>query len=247
MPSLFFQFRLEPNIREQEYENVLRFSGRKKEELTAMFGPKVKITFGLLDDVDAIVLGATAGGSIATEPTDKLEPWMAFLREARKRGIPILGFNYGAHLMTLSFGGSVTRDERCKDIGSRMVRKTEDAFLDPLLKSFPSFFVVQVGHIDRIAELPPRARILLTSSDLENECWSLPGEGIYAFEPQLDLDQDSFIKRLIDYQETYAADPGELEHAILSLQPSPESPNILRSFFDNVVRNRLSSSASIGQ
>ena|SRR3989338_950102 len=235
MPSLFFQFRLEPNIREQEYENVLRFSGRKEEELTALFGPKIKIEFKLLDGADAIVLGATGEGSITAEPLNVLEPWMAFLREARKRGIPIVGFNYGAHLMTLAFGGSVTRDEQRKEIGSRTVRKTQDASPDPLLKSLPNSFVVQVGHIDRVAELPPGARLLLTSDDWENECWSLPGEGIYAFEPQLDLDQDSLIERLIDYQETYAADPGELEHVILSLQPSPESPKILRSFFDNVV------------
>lgn len=242
MRVLFFQFRGESDVREKEYDNVLRFSGLQKDELLSLFGSKMKPDPNLFDGADAIVFGATGSNSITTEPSDRLEPWIRFLREARARHIPMIGFNYGAQLMTLAFGGAVTRDEYRKEIGSRTVERTAEAKEDLLFRFFPDTFVVQVAHTDRMEELPPGARLLLTSDSWKHECWGFPGEAIYACEFQLDLDEESLAGRLIDYQTFYVKDPGELEHAILSIKPSPESPKILRAFFQDVVSKEPSHS-----
>ena len=237
MRALFFQFRHESDLRVQEYEQVLRFSGLEKKELISIYGSKVKPSFKYLDAVDGIVIGATGKGSITTEPAERLEPWMMFFREARRRHIPMIAFNYGAHLLALSFGGVVTRDENRKIIGSLVVRKTSQANDESLFASLPEQFVVQAGHIDRVETLPPGARCLLSSQEEENECWCISEDRIYAFECQLDLDQESLTKQLIDYQETYATAPGELEHYVLSLKPSPESTKILGLFFNKIVKH----------
>lgn len=236
MKALFIQFRRDPKMREQEYANVLRFSGLSKSELISVSAEKVKPSKELLNDMEAVVVGATGKSSITGDDPVTLEAWMDVLREARTRHLPIIGFNYGAHLLTLAFDGSVTRDEAKKELGTRMVKKEPEAEKDALFHLLPESFAVQVGHIDRIDTIPAQAQSLLSSVSSENECWCFPGEGIYACEFQLDLDKESFAQRIIDYQETFASKPGELEHYILSIKPSPEANKILSLFFKHIVK-----------
>lgn len=236
MRVLFIQFRRDPKMREQEYENVLRFSGLEKNELRSVSAEKTKPSTSLLEGVEAVIIGATGKSSITDDEPVVLEAWMDVLRAAREQRLPMIGFNYGAHLLTLAFDGSVTRDEAKKELGTRMVKKEMGATKDPLFHLLPETFAVQVGHIDRIDTIPPHAEPLLSSVSSKNECWGFPGEGIYACEFQLDLDKESFAQRIIDYQDTFASKPGELEHYILSIKPSPEATKILQLFFRYIVK-----------
>ena len=222
-------------MRKNEYENILRFSGLSEKELIGFDGTNGCISQDDLDKYDAILLGATGDGSIMKESYEKLTKCIEMLKIARKRGVPMLGFNYGAHLLTLAFDGSVTRDQSSKEIGSCTVKKEDGAKDDPIFKNLPDEFVAQIGHIDSIERIPPGSIHLLSTCSCKYDAWAYPDEGIYAIELQVDLDMDMLASRLINYQEIFASEPGELEHYILSLQPSPETKQILPLFFSKVV------------
>ncbi|MDA1038653.1 MAG: hypothetical protein O2877_03120, partial [bacterium] len=110
---------------------------------------------------------------------------------------------------------------------------------DPVFADFPREFCVQKGHFDHIETIPVGAQVVLTSHESACECWVFEGEGIYAMEFQPDLDQDKLISLLIDSKEIYLREPGELEHCILSLRPTPEAKNILPHFISKVVEKRF--------
>lgn len=238
MRVLLVQFRDDKKVSQSEYENILRVSNLSNKDFVRFDGHDACMTSDSLEGVDAMILCATGGDSVVKDSNEKLSGCVEVLKQARDKKIPMLGFNYGAHLLTLAFGGSVTGSQVPKEIGSCKVNKEQSADSDPIFKNFPSSFIVQVGHMDYIERIPPGSVHLLNTDKCKYEAWAYPEEGIYAFEFQVDLDMDAIASRLIDYQDLFAVGHGELEHRILSLQPSPETTQILPLFFSEVVNKK---------
>lgn len=237
MRVLFLQFR-DDESRTHERDSVLKLSGLQSSDLKIMQVNRRLPTLSDLDGVQAILLGATGQETIMKEDPVRLDQLAIFLREARNRKISMLGFNYGAHLLTIVFGGSVVHDPSTKEVGICTVMKDEDSKNDPIFKHFPDRFYVLTGHINRIESLPSGAQLLLHSEKCPFEGWGFPTEGIYALEFQVELDTDTLAQRLVAYQETFVSEPGELEHYLLTLQATPESLRVLPLFFSEVVEKR---------
>jgi len=237
MRILLVQSRNQESNKGQEFRNVLHSSGLSSDEVILVDSRK-GLDQKLLNQIDGIILGATSSRCINTESPENLLKSTHFLMEARNKGISMLGFNYGAHLLSIAFGGSVCHDHHGKEIGTYEVKKTEHANNDPIFGVFSSKFDVQKGHYDHMETIPSGADVILVSGESECECWVFRGEGIYAMEFQPDLDQDTLTRLLIDSKDTYAKEPGELEHCILSLRPTPEAKNILKRFISEVVEKQ---------
>jgi len=189
-----------------------------------------------LTGVQAVIFGSTGRRSITEEETSELSRLVRFVKRVDDHGVPMLGINYGAHLLTLAFGGSVVRDLEKREIGSTEVRKTDQAANDPILRHLPDRFVVQQGHVDHIEAIPPGATPLLVGGEGEVELWAFEEKGIYASEVQLDLDKEQLIDRLVYYNESYIQEPGELASCILHLQSSPDATRFLPLFLSEVVQ-----------
>jgi GMP synthase-like glutamine amidotransferase len=135
-----------------------------------------------LDDVDhVVVLGAFPSVN------DDL-PWIAdevdWLREADRRGVPILGICFGAQALCVAFGGQVEKAPHM-EIGWTMV--------EPVAGD-----VVPAGpwlefHGDRC--LPPQAATLLASNDLCVQAFRLGKHLGVQFHPEVD---GATLKRWLD-------------------------------------------------
>lgn len=238
MHAILIQFRKDADMCKQELDCYLRFSGLKKDELTVVHARKDGLKEKMLEGADALLLGSTGRGCIVREDGAFLEACKNFLRLARSRHIPMLGINYGAHLLTICFGGSVTHDSSRREVGSCMVQQQEAAKADPIFRHLPLTFNAQMAHVDVIATLPLSAVHLLTSDLCTFEAWAFPQEGIYAVEFQADTDEQELAERLVNYKETYADEPGGLEHVMMRLHPSPDATRVIPLFFKEVVEKR---------
>ncbi|MDA1038478.1 MAG: hypothetical protein O2877_02190, partial [bacterium] len=106
MRILLVQSRDQESNREREFNNVLSFSGLSSGEIFSVDSRR-GLDEKIFENIDAIILGATSNRCINTESPEYLLRSTHFLTEARRVGIPMLGFNYGAHLLTIAFGGTV--------------------------------------------------------------------------------------------------------------------------------------------
>ncbi|MBI2484900.1 hypothetical protein HYW18_01995 [Candidatus Uhrbacteria bacterium] len=238
MKILLIQSRVEPEMRAHERACITECLGLPPSDIHGIDSHKTTLEDIRLSGVDAIILGATGKTCILRESRERVESFSCFAHEARRRRIPMLGINFGAHILTIAFGGSVSHDEEHREVGSYTVRKCVAAAQDPIFRHLPDTFVVQLAHVDRMERPPEEAAVLLSSDGCSTMAWSFPGEGIYALEFQAESDKDDLAARLIGYHETYAGAPGELEYVMLRLRPSPEASRVLPLFLSEVVKKQ---------
>lgn len=100
-------------------------------------------------------------------------PWLiqekAYIADAVKKGLPILGICLGAQLIADQLGGRVTSN-RYKEIGWFPVSLTEDAGQSQLFGNFPMQPLVFHWHGDTF-NLPPGARRIASSPACPNQAF----------------------------------------------------------------------------
>lgn len=98
--------------------------------------------------------GIIVGGSSASVNEDKNKPWIRreieFLREAVKRGIPLLGLCFGHQLIAKTLGASI-EGMGWENYGFAEVRNLRT---DALFEGLGSHFIAPVYHYERVAILP---------------------------------------------------------------------------------------------
>src|SRR5690606_4740213 len=111
------------------------------------------LTEGLLDGVDAVLIGGASAHSVT-----RTYAWTADLvrlcRACAERRLPLFGSCWGHQLIARAFGGRVVHDPTRAEMGTHAVTLTDDGSTDPLFAAFPRRFRVQMGHHDRVSELP---------------------------------------------------------------------------------------------
>jgi GMP synthase (glutamine-hydrolysing) len=109
------------------------------------------------------VAGIVITGS-ASSVTERA-PWMlraeAYIRAVVAEQVPLFGICFGHQLMAQALGGEVRRNPRGREIGTVTVRRTGD---DPLFADLGETFVVNATHVDTVAVVPPRARVVATTA-----------------------------------------------------------------------------------
>jgi GMP synthase (glutamine-hydrolysing) len=99
---------------------------------------------------------------------DEVAPWLPatreLLRDAVRDGLPALGICLGAQLLAVALGGRVTPAPDGPEIGPGLVAKRDLAAEDRLFRPVPFTPDVLHWHYDVVAELPPGAVPLATST-----------------------------------------------------------------------------------
>ncbi|HAM41927.1 MAG: hypothetical protein A3I71_01820 [Omnitrophica WOR_2 bacterium RIFCSPLOWO2_02_FULL_63_16] len=116
-----------------------------------------------LNGIDGLIV---MGGPQSVYDQDR-HPWMAIelalLREALRKGLPILGVCLGAQMLAAALGARVTKNPQ-KEIGWYPVMREPGADGDPLFEAFGSTETVFQWHGDTCAL--PKDAIRLASSPL---------------------------------------------------------------------------------
>lgn len=95
-------------------------------------------------------------------------PWLRttkeLLRDAVERSVPTLGICLGAQLLAAACGGRVLAGSAGPELGAGLLAKRDVAATDVLFAAVPFTPDVIQWHWDEIADLPPQAVLLASSS-----------------------------------------------------------------------------------
>jgi GMP synthase (glutamine-hydrolysing) len=224
------QIRSHREAEEQEYLCFLERCRLRAEQLTAInLVDRPGVRWADVESADALIIGG-AGGHSATEE----HAFTAPLGELVARWIgddrPLFGSCWGHQFMAAELGGSVVTDTAQEEIGSFPIELTAQGRRDPLFATFPERFTVQLGHHDRIEELPPGFVVLARSERCAHQAIRLDGKPVYGSQFHSEMTTEHMRARLLMYRDEYlppGADQDEIERL---LEPSPEVEGLLDRF-----------------
>jgi len=195
----------------------------------------LRVVRPFVDRVDASVLedaaGVTIGGAgwAAFDDIPHYDAFLEVVREARRRGIPMLGICFGAQTLAHMDGGAVVYDGPREEYGTIEVFRGRSAEDDPLLAGTPERFPAQAWHHDRVAALPPGASALAWSQDgAVLQAFRFDDERTWGVQFHPERTAETF-GRLLETR-TPPSDAWPIERIRASLKPSPIAQGLLARF-----------------
>ena len=232
---LVLQIRDEPQIERQEQECFIAFSGLAAGQFSFRnLVERPEVDPGDVEGFDAVVIGGAGAHSVTEE-----YPFTAPLATVVERMVlarqPLFGSCWGHQFIAKALGGMVETDLARKELGTYEIALTPRGEADPWLAGLPRRFAVQLGHHDRVVELPEGAVELAASALCPNQAFRLLDAPVYGAQFHVELDRERMLDRASVYREEYLADHGAMESLERALRPSPESATLLRRFLACVV------------
>jgi GMP synthase (glutamine-hydrolysing) len=175
-----------------------------------------------------IVTGSPAMVSHRHEWSEQAAAWLA---DAFRTGLPMLGVCYGHQLIAHALGGSVGPNPNGRRMGTLAVEIVDNN--DLLLGEFSPSQYFQATHVEAVLEPPPGARVIARSDGDEyhglyfgQAAWGLQ------FHPEFDRDiMDCYVRS----RASVLSGEGIYAQRILdSLRATPSGPKVLRRFADLV-------------
>jgi len=202
---LLMQARNDLEIELQEQQCFLERCQLRPDQLTSLNLPKLgklPLTGSVLDGYDALFIGG-AGDFSAIQNY----PWMPFaldtVREAYDRRVPAFGSCWGHQLIARALGGTVEHDPDRAEMGCLPVELTPAGESDLLFKDFPSFFLANMGHHDRVTALPDNAIELARNASQPFEAFKMADRPMYGTQFHSELNADRLKARLNQYRSSY--------------------------------------------
>ena len=191
----------------------------------------------LLDGADALLIGGAGEYSVTKD-----YPWMPDLldlvRAAYERSLPTFGSCWGHQLIARALGGTVVHDTERAELGCHPVELTAAGREDPLFGSFPPRFLANMGHHDRVTELPAGGVELAFSDTQPHQAFRIDGRPMYGTQFHSELDAARERERLLAYRSYYEElESEEAFQEILScLAETTEVDHLLYDFVQKIVR-----------
>lgn len=180
------------------------------------------------DTAGAIVTGSHAMVTDHAAWSDRLAAW---LRQAHRRDIPLLGICYGHQLLADALGGDVDYHPQGMEIGSVPVDKTAAADDDPLFAGLPRHFKANVVHSQSVRRLPPQATLLASNAFEPHQAFRV-GRNSWGvqFHPEFD---DAAMRCYVEcLADDLAAAGIDAEARRREVVPTAEAASLLRRFGD---------------
>lgn len=236
---LLIQARNTEDIRTQEQECFREHCRVRADQITAVKVQSDPLDADILNHADAVMIGG-AGEYSATMSY----PWMPALtdliRRIADRGMPAFGSCWGHQIIAGALGGRVIHDSALAEIGCGPMMLTEAGKQDPVFGNFPERFLANMGHHDRVSELPPGAVELVVSETQGNQAFRMGDLPIYGTQFHSELDASRMRERFYRYRWNYPelADE-ETFHALQEgLAETTEVDNLLHDFLMETVIGR---------
>lgn len=183
---------------------------------------------------DVVFIGGS-GHYSATATGDWIEQTLDGLRRIHDFGIPMFASCWGFQAMARAMGGTVVHDLDRAELGTHELLLTDAGKEDPIFSSLGDEFLGQMGHEDRVAELPPDAILLASTNRVANQAYRFADRPIYCTQFHPELNRADLLERVQvypQYAEKIAKIPasrfGEL------CREAPETETLLRRFVSHV-------------
>lgn len=226
------QVRERPAVVREEQETFLERCALRPDQLEVTNALTDPLTEDLLDDIDAVMIGGAGAYSVTNT-----YPWtaslVALVRGCYDRRLPLFGSCWGHQFIARAFGGTVIKDLERAEMGTHTVEITEAGRTDPLLCDFPPRFPAQMGHQDRVSELPPGAVELARNTTAPYQAFRLTDRPIYGTQFHSELDAERERQRIVTYRAFYTdvlQSEEAFEATLAALRETPEVDGLLASF-----------------
>jgi GMP synthase (glutamine-hydrolysing) len=234
---LLLQFRVAKEMREQEVRCYLKFGKLNKNQVVAHYLLEEDFDVESLKDYDAVIIGGTGDFGSCDIREKYLKAYKKLEKIAhycKKNKIPALSICL--QVWAAIDGGEVKTDGSRQEVGTFVIKLTEEGKKDVLFEDMPREFKAQVGHKDYVSKIPKGA-VLLAYSDLCPTHAYRVGDREYFLQFHIDLDKKSVVERIKFYgHEGYAPeDPEELKKLFDSIEETPESTGLLEKWVDRIV------------
>jgi len=195
----------------------------------------------MLDKVDALLIGG-AGKYSATQTYPWTEPLHALVRDAVERELPTMGSCWGHQVIVRALGGRVAHDPERAELGCGWVELTDAGADDLLFRQFSRRFRANMGHHDRVLELPP-STIELARNDQPYQAFRMKGMPVYGTQFHSELDATRERERILVYREYYRTalpDEETVRRVLNDLAATTEVDNLLYNFLATFVAHSAS-------
>lgn len=193
---------------------------------------KHRLDPALLDGMHAFMIGG-AGEFSATKDYVWMDDALDLIRAAVERDVPTFGSCWGHQMLARAFGGRVIHDHARAEMGCHEVELSEAGQRDELLGGFPRRFLANMGHHDRVVDLPEGAVELAFNASQPNQAFRLGGTAAYGTQFHSELDAHRERERLIRYRSFYVrelASEEAFQEILSSLADTTEVDHLLHDF-----------------
>lgn len=234
------QARSEPQMIEQEQECFVercRLPRDRFHVVNVVTGDPPQLAD--LENVDVVLIGG-AGAYSAAEDYEWTAPLLDFVRLVVDREMPLFGSCWGHQIIARALGGTVVYDPDHSELGCGWVDRTDAGALDPLFHRFPERFRANMGHHDRVVELPDGA-VELARNGQRYQAFKLEGRPVYGTQFHSELDAERERERILVYREYYRdalPDEETVQYVLNDLADTTEVDHLLYDFLTTFVARR---------
>ncbi len=229
---LLIQARSEADMEAQEQTCFLERCRLRPDQLRCVNVVRDPLTVALFDGIDALMIGG-AGEFSATRDYPWMDALLGLVHAAFDRDLPTFGSCWGHQIIARALGGTVIYDGERAEMGCHPVELTPAGQEDPLFRSFPPFFLANMGHHDRVVELPPHGVELARNECQPNEAFRIRDKPCYGTQFHSELDAHRERERLTNYRDYYyreLPDDATFQRVLDSLAETTEVDHLLFDF-----------------
>ncbi len=215
-----------------ERQCFLEVAGLQSDELECInLVRRPMLSWRLVRHADAVLIGG-AGDHSATETYPFSLPLRDTVCRMVEENRPLFGSCWGHHFLVQALGGTIVSEHSAGEVGSFEIELTAAGLRDPLFEGFPRRFAAQLGHHDRVVELPSGSDELACSDRCRYQVLRVRGRPVYGTQFHSEMNEQHLRDRLMMYRETYLAEQSAPAELSKSLRPSPEVERLLRRFLE---------------
>lgn len=188
-----------------------------------------------LDQADVVLLGGSGDYSAAGEG-----PWLDRALDSMRllcdRRQPTFASCWGFQAMARAMGGRVIHDPQRAELGTHSIQLTEAGRSDPVFGALGHVFLAQVGHVDRVVDLPPGATRLARTELVDNQAFHLQGQPIYCTQFHPELNRFRLLQRVEAYPQYIEVVTGmTMERFAAACRETPQCNALLPRFVRHVL------------
>ncbi len=147
---------------------------------------------------------------------------------------------FGHQALAAALGGRVIVDRENAELGTHGIRLNEKGLVDPLYAGLETEFTAQLGHNDRVVELPQQAVNLAFTEACPIQAYRLGDALIYATQFHPELDHLENQERAMGYLQVYDVEMTRPEKLAQMFRPSEAASELIARFFRLVWAARVS-------
>jgi len=233
---LLLQIRDQLQVREEEYESFVAYSGLRDEQIEVLnVFDTPHFDSSVLNGFDALLVGGASEASVL-EP-DKY-PFVGssikLLNHCIEQEVPVFASCFGFQLAILALDGEIIRDKTDYEMGTIPISLTDMATHDPVFAGTRQGFPAVSVHKEKAVELPANCIQLAFTSSCQH-AFRVVDKPFWAFQFHPEVDRKTLVDRLTIFKAQYTNGDDQLDRVLNSAVETPESNALVGNFVDRVL------------